>query len=267
MSILKERENESIYIIREIYAQEKNLALLWSMGKDSTVLLWLIKKAFFGKIPFPVIHIDTTFKFSEMYEFREHYAKEFGVNLIVHSNKKALKQGITYENSNAIQVCDMLKTKPLQDIVQSKQIKGLFVGIRSDEHGVRAKEQIISVRKKDFSWDYAQHNTQVGDMYIQDTAKDEHARIHPLLNWTEIDIWKYIKQENIPVCDLYFAKNGKRYRSLGCKPITKPIKSNAQTIDEIILELKNTRTGERSGRAQDKEKEFAMQKLRSLGYM
>jgi sulfate adenylyltransferase subunit 2 len=267
MSILKERENESIYIIREIYAQEKNLALLWSMGKDSTVLLWLCKKAFFGELPFPVIHVDTTYKFPEMYDFRDFYAKEWSLDLIVKKNKKALERGIGYENGDAIEVCHTLKTKPLQEIVQEKDIKGLFVGIRSDEHGIRAKEQTISLRKEDFTWDYKNYNTQVGDVYVQRIDEGEHMRIHPLLNWTEIEVWEYMKQENIPVCDLYFAKDGKRYRSLGCQPITKPVNSNAQTIDEIIAELQNTDTDERSGRAQDKEKEFAMQKLRSLGYM
>jgi len=267
MSILKERENESIYIIREIYAQEKNLALLWSMGKDSTVLLWLCKKAFFGELPFPVIHIDTTYKFPEMYDFRDYYAKEWNLDLIVKKNEKALHNSVGYENSDAADVCHVLKTEPLQKIVQEKNIKGLFVGIRSDEHGVRAKEQAVSLRKEDFTWDYKDYNTQVGDIYMQKVDKGEHMRIHPLLSWTEIEVWKYMKQENIPVCDLYFAKDGKRYRSLGCQPITNPVDSNAQTIDEIIVELQNTDVDERSGRAQDKEKEFAMQKLRSLGYM
>lgn len=267
MSVLQERENESIYIIREMYAQEKDLALLWSMGKDSTVLLWLIKKAFFGNVPFPTVHIDTTYKFPEMYEFRDYYAKEWNLDLIVKKNEKALRSGVGYENGDAIDVCHALKTEPLQEIVREKDIKGLFVGIRSDEHGIRAKEQIVSVRKEDFIWDYKDHNTQVGDTYIQKIDKGEHMRIHPLLNWTEIEVWEYMKQENIPVCDLYFAKKSKRYRSLGCQPITKPVNSNAQTIDEIIAELQNTDMDERSGRAQDKEKKFAMQKLRSLGYM
>jgi sulfate adenylyltransferase subunit 2 len=267
MSILKEREDESIYIIREMYAQQKELALLWSMGKDSTVLLWLCKKAFFGTIPFPVIHIDTTFKFPEMYEFRDYYAGELDLDLIIKTNEKAIEEGMSYESHDAVTVCHNLKTLPLQDIVKEKEIKGLFVGIRADEHGIRAKEQVVSPRKQDFSWDYMKHDTQVGDVYTQNIEDGGHVRIHPLLNWTEVEVWEYIKQENMPVNELYFAKNGERYRSLGCQQITNPINSSAITIDEIIDELKSEKTDERDGRAQDKEKEFAMQKLRSLGYM
>ena len=268
MSILKERENESIYIIREVYAQEKDIAVLWSMGKDSTVLLWLIKKAFFGKVPFPVIHIDTTFKFPEMYEFRDQLAKEWDLDLVVRKNEEALNAGISYDTEDAVTVCHELKTRPLQDLVKKEKIKGLFVGIRSDEHGIRAKEQVISPRKSDFTWDYLDSNIQIGDVYVQDVDNDEHVRIHPILNWTELEIWEYVKEENIPTNELYFAKDGERYRSLGCHPITNPIVSDADTVDKILQELKDGSSGdERSGRAQDKEKEFAMQKLRSLGYM
>jgi sulfate adenylyltransferase subunit 2 len=264
---LKEKEKNSIYIIREIYAQEKNLALLWSMGKDSTVLLWLTRKAFFGEIPFPVVHIDTTYKFPEMYEFRDYYAKEWGIDLIIKKNESALKEGISYDNTKATDVCHKLKTEPLKDFVREHKLKGLFVGIRSDEHNIRAKEQIVSIRDKDFNWDYKNNIRQVGDIYKYSLQKDEHLRIHPIIEWTEKDIWQYIKSENIPVCELYFAKNGKRYRSLGCQPITKPVNSGATTVSEIINELDFVEETERSGRLQDKEDKLAMQKLRSLGYM
>ena len=268
MSFLTEKEKESIYIIREMYAREKNLALLWSMGKDSTVLLWLIRKAFLGKIPFPVVHIDTSYKFKEMYEFRDYFAQEWGLDLIVQRNEKALAQGVSYDNCEATTVCHKLKTEPLQDFIKQTGVRGLFVGIRSDEHNIRAKEQIFSLRDEKFEWKHENYLMQIGnDLYDYELKKGEHLRIHPILNWSETEVWEYIQRENIPVCDLYFSKDGKRYRSLGCRPITKPVDSEAQTIEQIIQELKEGNSGERQGRLQDKENEMAMQQLRSLGYM
>ncbi len=266
--MLRKLEKESIDIIQKIYAREKRVALLWSMGKDSTVLLWLCKKAFEGNIPFSVIHVDTTFKFPEMYEFRDHYAKEFEINLEIYKNKQALAKGINYSNNKATDVCHQLKTKPLQKAVRDKKLCGLFVGIRSDEHNARGKESVISMRESDFTFDARKgQNIQIKDVSEEIFKEGQHMRIHPILKWTESDIWEYIKQENIPVCDLYFAKNGQRYRSLGCQPITKPIKSEAQTIQDIITEIQGSAITERSGRLQDKESAEAMQKLRSLGYM
>lgn len=266
MDHLSELENKSIYIIREAFHHFKKPALLWSIGKDSTTLLWLIRKAFFGKVPFQVLHIDTTYKFPEMYTFRDHWAKEFGLNLHVARNEEALERGVGYETHDAFTCCHELKTVALQKTIAEKAYDAIFVGIRRDEHGIRAKERHFSTRDEKFSWDYKNQSAEVWDHYKKEVQGGFHVRVHPLLEWTELDIWEYIKRENIPINELYFSKNGRRYRSLGCVPITKSIESNASTIDEIVEELRTTKTAERAGRAQDKERAFIMQKLRSLGY-
>jgi len=267
MNYLDKLENESIYIIREAYNKFKNIALLWSIGKDSTTLLWLCRKAFFGKIPFSVVHIDTTYKFPEMYAFREKYAQEWGLKLLIAKNEEALKQGISYETHDALTCCDQLKTVALKQAIKNFGFQALFVGIRRDEHGIRAKERYFSPRNKEFKWDYKNQPPEMWGQYKLKKQEDEHLRIHPLLHWTELDIWRYMERENIPANELYFAKDGKRYRSLGCMPITKPIKSDADTVPKIIKELETTKAPERAGRSQDKETAYAMQKLRSLGYM
>ncbi len=267
MDHLDELESRSIYVIREAYKQFKKVCLLWSIGKDSTVLLWLCRKAFYGKLPFPTMHIDTTFKFPEMYKFRDHWAKEYGLNLIIEKNEEALAKGINYDNHDSIAVCTELKTNALKKAIVKHKFRALFVGIRRDEHGIRAKERYFSPRNEDFKWDYKNQPPELWDQFKAKAEEKDHIRVHPLLHWTEVDIWEYIKRENIPTCELYFAKDGERYRSLGCMPITKPIDSNADTVDKVIEEIKTTKTGERSGRAQDKEEANAMQKLRALGYM
>lgn len=267
MDHLDELESKSIFIIREAYRQFKKVALLWSMGKDSTTLLWLCRKAFYGKIPFPVMHIDTTFKFPEMYAFRNKYAKDFGFNLVVTKNEEALARGISYDTHDSITVCTELKTNALKQALDKGKYRALFVGIRRDEHGIRAKERYFSPRNEDFTWDYKNQPPELWDQYKAKAEEKDHIRVHPLLHWTELDIWDYTRREGIPINELYFARNGKRYRSLGCMPITNPIDSDASTVHEIIDELKNSKTAERSGRAQDKEEANAMQKLRALGYM
>ncbi|MDP4008388.1 MAG: sulfate adenylyltransferase subunit CysD [Candidatus Peregrinibacteria bacterium] len=267
MEKLDALENESIYIIREAYFKFKKIALLWSIGKDSTTLLWLCHKAFFGKIPFPVMHIDTTFKFPEMYAFRDKYAKEFGLDLLVEKNKKALEAGISYETHDAFTCCHELKTNALMQAIQKYGFEALLVGIRRDEHGIRAKERYFSPRNKAFEWNYENQPTELWDHYQNNTNSSQHMRVHPLLHWTELDIWEYVKRENMPVNELYFAHNGKRYRSLGCRAITTSMESNASTVDEIIAEIKISKIAERSGRKQDKEQANMMQKLRALGYM
>ena len=267
MDYLQELEDKSIYIIREAFLQFERPALLWSIGKDSTTLLWLCRKAFFGEVPFPVMHIDTTFKFPEMYAFRDRYAKEYGLKMVIESNRDAIDKGVNYDSSDAFTCCHELKTVALQNAIQKHGYDALFVGIRRDEHNIRAKERYFSSRDINFNWNYKNQSTEMWDHFKSDTDTGQHIRVHPLLEWTELDIWNYIKRENIPVNELYYAKNGKRYRSLGCMPITIPVDSNAQTIDEIVEELKTTKVAERSGRAQDKEKAYIMQKLRSLGYM
>lgn len=260
-------ENESIYIIREAYKKCGKLGVLWSMGKDSCVLLWLIKKAFLGHMPIPAIHIDTTFKFPSMYEFRRKYADEWNLNLIVHTNTDAIKNGVNYDNNTALEVCHELKTIGLKQCIKKHEFSGLMLAIRADEEGSRSKERVFSRRGKNAEWDYINQAPELWDQYNTDFKVGEHVRIHPVLSWTELDIWRYIRRENIPLVDLYFAKDGKRYRSLGCMPITHPIDSNADTVDKIIAELENTTTRERDGRGQDKEDAYALQKLRSKGYM
>lgn len=267
MDHLDELESRSIFVIREAYKQFKKVVLLWSIGKDSTTLLWLCRKAFYGKIPFPVMHIDTTFKFPEMYRFRDDLAKKLGLNLVIAKNEEALKRGVNYDNHDSITVCTELKTNALKQAIKRHKYRALFVGIRRDEHGIRAKERYFSPRNEDFKWDYKNQAPELWDQFKAKAEEKDHIRVHPLLGWTELNIWEYIEREKIPTNELYFAKNGKRYRSLGCMPITKPIKSNASTIKEIVEEIKNSRTAERSGRAQDKEEANAMQKLRALGYM
>jgi len=266
LSQLDKLENQSIFIIREAYSQFRNVAMLWSIGKDSTTLLWLVRKAFFGKLPFPVLHIDTTYKFKEIYSFREKYAKEWGLNLLVAKNEDAIKDGMSHEKG-AFQCCNELKTIALKKAIAKHGFKALYLGIRRDEHGIRAKERVFSPRDEDFEWDYKNQPPELWDQYKTKTAEEEHIRVHPLLGWREIDIWEYVKRENIPVCELYYAKKGKRFRSIGCECCCGPVDSEADTIDKIVEELKTTRISERSGRAQDKEEDYMMQKLRALGYM
>ncbi len=259
-------ENQSIYVIREGYHQFRNVAMLWSIGKDSTTLLWLVRKAFFGNIPFPCLHLDTGYKFQEIYEFREKYAKEWNLNLKIHKNEAAIARGVS-PDTGKLECCTELKTNALKDAIKDFNFRGLYLGIRRDEHGIRAKERVFSPRDKQFEWNYKSQPPELWDQYKTKTAADEHIRIHPLLGWTELDIWEYIRREQIPIVSLYFAKNGKRYRSIGCETCCNPVDSNADTVDAIIEELKTTTQTERSGRAQDKESAYMMQKLRSLGYM
>lgn len=263
---LSKLENESIFIIREAYFQFRKVAMLWSIGKDSTTLLWLLRKAFYGKLPFPVLHIDTGYKFKEIYQFRDEYAKKWGLNLIVHKNQQAIERGVSPENTK-LECCTELKTNALKQAISKYGFKALYLGIRRDEHGIRAKERFFSPRDEDFEWNYKEQPPELWDQYKTRAKDEEHLRIHPLLGWREIDIWEYIRRENIPITSLYFAKDGRRYRSIGCETCCNPVESQADTVDEIIEELRTSNVSERSGRAQDKESAYMMQKLRSLGYM
>ncbi len=264
---LKDLENETIYILREAYAEFKKPACLWSMGKDSTTLLWMCRKAFFGKIPFPVIHIDTSYKFKQMYDFRNRIAQEWGLELLVARNEKAVKEGVSPNTSDKLDCCTKLKTQALRDFIRENGFDALFLAIRRDEHGIRAKERYFSPRDEEFKWDYRDQPLEMWGQFQGLLSADTHMRIHPILHWRELDVWEYIQREGIPVNPMYFARNGKRYRSLGCESCTLPIDSNATTISGIVEELRTTKIAERSGRAQDKEHMFTMQKLRALGYM
>jgi sulfate adenylyltransferase subunit 2 len=263
---LKDLENRSIYIIREAFAEFKKPAVLWSTGKDSTTTLWLCRKAFFGRIPFPVIHIDTGYKFKQMYEFRDNLAREWGLELVVARNEEAINAGVG-PHEGKFECCTVLKTQALMKCLEQHRFDALILAIRRDEHGIRAKERYFSPRDRDFKWDYKNQPLEMWDQYQTYAGDEAHTRVHPILHWRELDVWEYVKQEGLPVNPMYFAKDGRRYRSLGCEPCTSPIDSSAGTIDEIVEELKVTKIAERSGRAQDKERAFTMQKLRALGYM
>jgi len=266
MDRMDELEAQSIYIIREAFYHYKNLAILWSIGKDSTVLMWLVRKAFFGNVPFPALHIDTSYKFEKMYKFRDEYAKKWNIDLKVARNEKAIAEGMS--NEKKFDCCNALKTEGLKMGIAKFGFEALILGIRRDEHGIRSKERTFSPRNEKFEWNYKDQPPELWNQYKNETEEKSHIRVHPLLHWTEVDIWYYIKREEIPITDLYFDQgDGKRFRSIGCEPCCGKIDSCASNIDDMIDELENTNTSERAGRAQDKEDATTMQKLRALGYM
>jgi len=273
MTHLDQLESQSVYILREAFNRIEKLAMLWSLGKDSNVMVWLAKKAFFGHVPFPVMHVDTGKKFRAMYEFRDRYAKEWKLNLIVEDCPP-------YEATDPTLPVNarwgQRKTLGLRAAIAKHGFTGIIAGIRRDEEATRAKERVFSPRGDAGQWDFKDQPPEFWDQFNTDLPKGTHLRIHPLLHWTEIDIWHYIRREGIPVIDLYFApgpggpgsgKPGKRYRSLGDEDITSPVDSNAATLDEVIAELETTKTSERAGRAMDRETEDAFERLRAEGYM
>jgi sulfate adenylyltransferase subunit 2 len=266
MNYLDELESKSIFIIREAYKQFRNIAMLWSIGKDSTTLLWMVRKAFYDQIPFPILHLDTSYKFNEIYEFRDSKAKEWGLKLLVARNEDALGTGMS-PSMGKLNCCNELKTNALKMAIEKFRFKALLLGIRRDEHGIRAKERYFSPRDQEFNWDYKNQPPELWDQYKSRQTEDDHIRVHPLLHWTELDIWEYVLREGIPIVDLYLARNGKRFRSIGCESCCAPVESQADSILKIVEELRTTKTAERAGRAQDKESAYVMQKLRSLGYM
>lgn len=270
MDYLSKLENQSIYIMREAFNKFENLAMLWSIGKDSTVMLWLARKAFFGHVPFPLVHVDTTYKIASMIEYRDRLVRDWKLDLVVGKNEEVLKSGKTFPNGQAsrVECCGTLKKDGLKAVLEKHHYTGVIVGVRRDEEPTRAKERYFSPRDKNMEWNVEDQPPELWDQFKTDFDKDTHIRIHPLLHWTELNIWEYIERENIPVIPLYFANaKGERYRSIGCAPCTFPIKSKASTVREIIEELRQTRTSERAGRAQDKESEDAFEKLRRDGYM
>lgn len=268
-SHLDELENQSIFILREAFNKFNNLAMLWSIGKDSSVLLWLARKAFFGHVPVPCVHVDTSYKIPEMIEFRDRVAEQWNLDLRVGSNTAAIESGITFPNGKATRVecCSVLKRDALQTVIADNGFEAVILGIRRDEEGTRAKERYFSPRTKDFEWDFKDQPPELWDQFKTDFEPGTHLRVHPLLHWTEKNIWEYIDRERIPVVPLYFSKEGRRYRSLGCAPCTNGVESDAQTVPEIIEELTNTNVAERSTRAQDQEAEDAFERLRASGYM
>ncbi|MBT0663024.1 sulfate adenylyltransferase subunit 2 [Geobacter pelophilus] len=268
MDYLDALESKSICVIREAYQKfRERTAMLWSVGKDSTTLLCLVRKAFFGEIPFPVIHIDTGYKFPEMYEFRDRLAREWGFKVLVARNEEQLECGMGPGKGAKLDCCTALKTNALKYLIDQEGLQAILLGIRRDEHGIRAKERYFSPRDAQFQWDYENQPAELWDQYNSFLKDNEHYRIHPILHFTELDIWRYVKRENLPLVDLYRSFNGRRYRSIGCFPCCSPVPSSAFTVDEIIAELQSTTESERAGRAQDKENLYTMQKLRSLGYM
>lgn len=293
MNYLDKLENKAIYIFREAYSQFKSLCMLWSIGKDSTVLLWLARKAFFGHIPFPLVHIDTSYKLPEMIAYRDRLARDYGLDMIVGQNVEALANKQTFPNGNAtrLQCCKALKTDALVNTINGtwprmrlnhengqyeldknrEPYTGVIVGLRADEEGSRSKERYFSARDLKSRWDIAEQPPEFWNQYKTDFAPGTHVRIHPILDWTELNIWEYIEREKIPTVSLYYNQgDGTRYRSLGCGPCTFPIQSQARNVGEIIAELRTgqlANIAERSGRAQDKEDGGGLEDLRRDGYM
>jgi len=257
-------ESESIHILREAFCRLKPVAMLWSIGKDSTALLWLVRKAFFGHVPFPVVQLDTGMELPEVYEFRDRIARDWKLDLYVEMCPPEEKVDSSLPPASRAAA---RKTEGLKSLLAAKQFRGILVGIRRDEQSMRAKERVFSPRQPDGTWDFRHQPAEFWDQYKTEIPPGWHVRVHPLLQWTEIDIWRYTKREGIPIVPLYLACNGWRYRSLGEKNITKPIQSTASTIDEIITELEETRVPERAGRTMDHESEDSFERLRSSGYM
>jgi sulfate adenylyltransferase subunit 2 len=261
---LIELENQSIYILREAFARMPKLAMLWSVGKDSNVLIWLARKAFYGRVPFPVVELDTGMELPSVYEFRDRYAAEWGLDL--HVEPCPPVEDID-PSLPPLARAAARKSAGLKALIRREKLNGVIVGIRRDEQSTRAKERVFSPRSNQGDWDTANQPAEFWDHYKARVAEDEHVRIHPLLGWTELDIWRYTKAEGIPVVPAYLSQDGKRYRSLGEQNITEPMISTASTIDEIIAELEVTKIPERAGRTMDHEAEDSFERLRSNGYM
>ncbi|HHM9421196.1 TPA: sulfate adenylyltransferase subunit CysD [Pseudomonas aeruginosa] len=293
---LKQLEAESIHIIREVAAEFDNPVMLYSIGKDSAVMLHLARKAFFpGKLPFPVMHVDTRWKFQEMYRFRDRMVEEMGLDLITHVNPDGVAQGINpFTHGSA-----KLKTEGLKQALDKYGFDAAFGGARRDEEKSRAKERVYSFRDSKHRWDPKNQRPELWNIYNGKVKKGESIRVFPLSNWTELDIWQYIYLEGIPIVPLYFAaerevieKNGTlimidderilehlsdeekariekrmvRFRTLGCYPLTGAVESSATTLPEIIQEMLLTRTSERQGRVIDHDQAGSMEEKKRQGY-
>jgi sulfate adenylyltransferase subunit 2 len=295
LSHLKALEAESIYILREAVAEFSHPVMLYSIGKDSSVMLRLAQKAFYpGKIPFPLLHIDTSYKFPEMIEFRDSYAREIGAELIVHQNREALRQGANPFALGTQKCCGLLKTKALLDGLAAGGFNAAFGGARRDEEKSRAKERIYSFRDAHGQWDPKNQRPELWNILNSRINKSESIRVFPLSNWTELDVWMYIYVEGIPIVPLYYARerevverNGSivlvysqdqllpgekskfvscRMRSLGCVPCTGAIRSEADTVHQIIEEMISFRRSERENRAIDHDEEGSMEIKKREGY-
>ncbi len=293
---LRELEAESIHIIREVASEFDKPVMLYSIGKDSSVMVRLAEKAFSpGKVPFPLMHIDSKWKFSEMIRFRDHYAREKGWDLIVHYNKKGFETGIGPFRHGSKVHTDIMKTEALLDGLSKHGFDAAFGGARRDEEKSRAKERIFSFRDRYHQWDPKNQRPELWDIYNTKVHKGESIRVFPLSNWTELDIWQYIRLEKIPIVPLYFAKerpvvqyNGAwilvdddrmppelaatvqmrmvRFRTLGCYPLTGAIDSDADSIEKIVEEMMTTTKSERTTRVIDFDQEGSMEQKKREGY-
>jgi sulfate adenylyltransferase subunit 2 len=295
LSHLKALEAESIYILREAAAEFSRPVMLYSIGKDSSVMLRLAQKAFFpGKIPFPLLHVDTSYKFPEMIEFRDEYPKQIGAELLVHKNQEALNAGANPFALGTQKCCGLLKTKSLLDALAEGGFNAAFGGARRDEEKSRAKERIYSFRDVHGQWDPKNQRPEIWNIFNSKIDKGESIRIFPLSNWTELDVWLYIYTEHIPIVPLYFAKQRQavvrdgsivliypndqlrpgekaqsihcRMRSLGCVPCSGAIRSDADTVPKIIEEMISFRRSERENRAIDHDEEGSMEIKKREGY-
>lgn len=296
MTHLRQLEAESIHIFREVAAEFDNPVMLYSVGKDSSVLLHLARKAFApGKVPFPLLHVDTKWKFREMIEFRDNIARKYDLNLLVHTNQDGLDQGVNpFTHGSAVHT-DIMKTVALKQALDKYQFDAAFGGARRDEEKSRAKERVYSFRDSNHRWDPKNQRPELWSIYNSAVHKGESIRVFPMSNWTELDIWQYIYLENIEIPDLYLAKprpvverdgvlimvdddrlplqpgeqpqlKSVRFRTLGCYPLTGAVESAASTLPEVIQEMLLTKTSERQGRVIDHDSSGSMEKKKMEGY-
>ena len=296
LSHLQRLEAESIFILREVVAECERPVMLYSIGKDSAVMLHLAMKAFYPALPpFPLLHVDTTWKFREMITFRDQTVKELGLKLIVHINQEGIRKGISPITHGSAVHTDIMKTQGLTQALDLYKYDAAFGGARRDEEKSRAKERIFSFRNAHHRWDPKNQRPEPWTLYNTRKNKDESIRVFPLSNWTELDVWQYIYLENIPVVPLYFAKERPvverdgtlilvdddrlpllpgeqpqlkmvRFRTLGCYPLTGAVESTAATLPDILEEMLRTRTSERQGRVIDRDGASSMEKKKQEGY-
>ena len=288
-------EAEAIHIMREVVAEAENPVMLYSVGKDSACMLHVALKAFYpSKPPFPLLHVDTTWKFREMIEFRDNMAREQGLELLVHTNAEGVRAGVNPFASGSAVHTDVMKTQALKQALDKYKFDAAFGGARRDEEKSRAKERVFSFRDENHRWDPKNQRPEIWSLYNARHAPGESMRVFPMSNWTELDIWQYIRRENIPLPSLYFAAprpvvehdgaiimvdddrmplEGKtvetksvRFRTLGCYPLTGGVESTASTLDEIIQEMLLTTTSERQGRVIDHDQSASMEKKKREGY-